>query len=124
MLLLELAVPPLVPPKLPSVARQRQYRRLWRQYRCCGSRAPPGARGTVSGTAASAAKANLCFSSAVVPPPMAAVPPLRDLLRAVGGLKPIGATVPPALAVVPPLRDSAPQRLDFQGTYLSGLLPQ
>ena len=83
-------VPPLVPPNMPSVAHQRQYRRLWRQYRCCGSRAPPGASGTASGTAASAAKAALCCAPAAVPPPTAVVPLLRDLLRAVGRLNCVG----------------------------------
>ena len=32
----------------------------------------------------------LCFTPAVVPPPLAAVPLLRVLLRAVGGLKRVG----------------------------------
>ena len=68
-------------------------------------------------TASTAAVDALCCTPAVVPP-------VRDLLLAIGWLKHMGAAVPPTLAVVPPLRVFAPLRLDFQGSYLRVLLPQ
>ena len=50
----------------------------------------PGLCSTASSAASTTVVDAFCFTPAVVPPPLAEVPLLRDLLRAVGGLKRVG----------------------------------
>ena len=64
---------------------QRQYRRLWRQYRCWAFESSPGAGSAAGSAASSAAQDTLCLPTAAVPPPLAAVPVLRVWVSQAGG---------------------------------------